>query len=1387
MKKTKPRAPPAPAAPATAAPPETQRRPRHRGRTGVPVVGIGASAGGLEAFTQLLGSIPGDTGMAFVLVQHLDPTHESLLSETLARATPMPVAQVGERTRVQANHVYVIPPNAELGILGGLLTLLPRHEEPGRPHLPIDFFLRALAAEQGGQAIGVVLSGTGSDGTEGLRAIKEEDGITFVQEPATAKFDGMPRSALDAGVADASLPVADIARELVRLSRHPYLTDRTARRAPDGDPTLDKIFVLVRAAAGIDFSEYKPASVTRRLTRRMALQRVATREDYLRLLQGSPEEARQLAMDVLIHVTSFFRDPDVFEALKERCFPEILAKKPADAPVRVWVAGCSTGEEVYSLAMVLLEFLGDDHSRTLQIFGSDVSEQAVATARAGVYPDAVMRDVGEERRLRFFSRVERGWRINKDVRDRCVFVRHDLARDPPFSRLDLVSCRNVLIYFGAALQKRVLGAFHYCLSQPGFLLLGRTETVSGFAPFFTAADQTHNIFARTDVPSTMLFVGNGRTLPAAGTTAEHAPAVLARPGVDVGRHIDRLLLAQYAPAGVVVDDKLEILQYRGRTGAFLEPAAGTPQNNLLKMTREPLFAALRSTFAKARRGRAPVRAQGVEVGEAGDARQCDLVVMPVPGLPPGEPPVYLVLFEAAAKAQRAQTRPEPTRAARQAPRVVELERELSATKEYLQALLEEHGRKNEELAAVNEELVSGNEELQSMNEELETAKEELQSANEELSTVNDEAHSRNDELNTANSDLVNLLNVVDIPILFLDAKRRIRRFTPKARTLLKLQASDIGRQLDDLKPSVAVPDLDRQVAETIETVTMRESEVQDGDGRWHRLQIRPYKTVENRIDGAVLSLVDIDELKHNVREAEWARDFADGIVQAVPVPLLVLDDQLRVISANDAYCQFFGASPAEVARRSLFELCDGAWDQPALRQALDETLRHDARLPAMEVERTFRRAGLRRMSLTARSVRSPAKAPMVLLAMEDVSDRQRRETTLLGEAQSARAEAERANRAKDEFLATLSHELRTPLTSLLMHSQMLRRGVKSPEKITAAAEAIERGTNVLGRLIDDLLDVSRIASGKLTMELAKVSLPAVVRAAVETVAAEAARRAVQLEVKVDEQLDAVAGDASRLQQVVTNLLTNAIKFSARGGHVEVKLDAVGGLARLQVRDEGTGIEPQFLSHIFDRFSQEDSSRARAFGGLGLGLAIVSQIVEAHGGTVRADSEGKGKGATFTVTLPVISARVAVPLRGQSKALKGGPPPLEHLRMLVVDDDEGTREALTAMLELLGADVRAASSGQEAMAALAQERPQLILCDIAMPGEDGYSLLRRIRALGPERGGSVPAVALTALASNEDRQRALAAGFQRHIAKPVDVDRLADTILQVARPESWPGA
>jgi two-component system CheB/CheR fusion protein len=835
------------------------------------VVGVGGSSGSLEAFRELLEGVPPDAGICFLFVQHLQTGHKSLLVELLRKATPLNVLEAEQDLPLQANHVYVISPDTDMAIHDGRLALTPRGGRRA-PHMPVDHLFRSLAHDQKSRAVGVVLSGGGTDGTLGLKAIKAEDGITFAQDERSARHDSMPRSATAEGYVDYVLPPREIAGQLLRIARHPY----TVQPEPDGEAgefreVLDRILALLRAHTDVDFTRYKRSTITRRVRRRMALRSLESAADYLQLLETDPAEVQSLYQDCLIRVTRFFRDEEVFEVLKESVFPALIKDRSPNAAIRIWVAGCSTGEEVYSLAICLLEFLGERNSNLpIKILATDVNEAALEKARAGMYIDNIELDVSPERLRRFFAKLNGHYQIGKAVRDTCVFSKHDLTSDPPFSRLDLVSCRNVLIYLDGSLQKRVLPVLHYSLNPGGYLLLGSSETIGPFGELFTVVDQKHRVYSKNGVAPTPLALDFSAYVEAGGRHERGAPAGAPWSALEVQKEADRVVLTRYAPVGVVIDESMTVLQFRGRTGDYLEPAPGMASLDLLKMLREGLLGELRAAIARAKAEGVSVRKENIPLRHRDHFRSVNLEVIPIK-VPPSGVRCFVILFQDApdraptpgGEAVSAQPERNPGPVEQQ---VHQLQQELASTREYLQSLVEEHESACEELKSASEELLSSNEELQSTNEELQTAKEETQSANEELATLNDELQHRNFDLALANNDMINLFGAVQIPIVLVSRDLRIRRFTPTAEKLLNLIPTDVGRPIGDIKPNLNLEDLDRRIAGVIDTLTPLEMETQDREGRWYVLRIRPYVTLEGKIEGASVTLLDVDSLKRRGSE-----------------------------------------------------------------------------------------------------------------------------------------------------------------------------------------------------------------------------------------------------------------------------------------------------------------------------------------------------------------------------------------------------------------------------------------------------------------------------------------------------------------------------------------
>jgi len=835
-----------------------------------PIVAIGASAGGLEAFSKLLRALPPEPGLALVFIPHLDPTHESAMVELLSRTTALPVHQAAEAMAVSRNAVYVLPPNSDMTITDGILHLA-RRDAGRRQHLPIDTFFKSLAEDQLSNAVGVILSGTANDGTIGLASIRDVGGVTIAQDSESAKYDGMPNSAVGAGVVDYVLPPERIAEQLIGVQRPPVEPDASKDAFDGKDRLMKDIFRLLKHFSRVDFVDYKVATIRRRILRRMNINRIADLSEYVKMLHRNPQEVEALYRDVLINVTSFFRNPEVFDGLHQVVYPKLLAERSPQEPLRVWVPGCSTGEETYSHAISLVEALSELRIEVpIQIFGTDLSENAIQRARAGVYKESIANEVSEVRLRRFFHKVPGGYQISKSIRDMCVFARQNVFSDPPFSRMDLISCRNVLIYLGPVLQKKVIPIFHYALKPGGFLLVGNTEGLLGSgAEIFDLVDRRTKIYQKKPVPSPVTF---GLTISAhdssgSGQEKPHRAAKedeLAKTPADVQREADRLLLSKYVPSAVVVNDDLEILQSRGKTSRYLELPTGRASLNLLKMARSGLLYELRSLVEKARKEAVPVSKNGVVVEDGDETEVVRLEVVPF-RTPARDQRHFLVLFE-----EKEPPTPKPeAKPVRRASKEVtdakdvqisQLKQELASTKEYLQSIIEAQEATNEELQSANVEIQSGNEELQSTNEELQTSKEELESANEELNTVNEEIQHRNLELAQLSNDLINLLNSATIPVIMLGQDLHIRRYTPEAERIFGFSSHDVGKVLTHLPLNLDLPQLERWMLDVMRDVAMRNEQVSASDGKSYKLRLTPYRTLENKIDGVVLVLLDISDV-----------------------------------------------------------------------------------------------------------------------------------------------------------------------------------------------------------------------------------------------------------------------------------------------------------------------------------------------------------------------------------------------------------------------------------------------------------------------------------------------------------------------------------------------
>jgi two-component system CheB/CheR fusion protein len=1334
-----------------------------------PIAGVGASAGGLDALSRLVAALPPEPGLAIVVIQHLDPRHESHLTELLEGKSKVPVVDAEHGMKVKPDHVYAIQPNTNVAIADGVLSVTPRPDNKN-PHYPVDHFLRSLADVQGPMAVGVILSGTGSDGTFGLAEIKAAGGLTFAQDDVSAEHRGMPQSAIAAGAVDLVLPPEEIAARLASLLEHPYLVEASPETLleQDEEDGFRRVIEALRKRSGVDFSQYRDTTLKRRTARRMLLRAVNNPADYAKIIETDSDEAQALYRDVLINVTSFFREPEMFEELKKTVFPSIVKNNPDARRIRAWVPGCSTGQEAYSLAIVLFEFL-EDHklSREIQIFATDLGDAtSLDRARAGFYPESIEAEVSAERLRRFFTREADGYRIEKHVRDRVVFARQNLMVDPPFSRVDIVSCRNVMIYMSTPLQDRLVPVFHFALNQRGFLVLGVAESVGRFGDLFEPASRTQKIFRRKDAAGWPQIRSHSDMW-----TPAIVPRVGAQPAVEVdfAHEAERVALNLYSPPSVLVNSEFEVEHFRGKVSPFLEIPTGQPTASILRMAREGLFMELRSALQEAKASRAPIMREHLHVSDAGQDLEFTLRVVPV-NAPRSEDLRLLVLFETRDWPQW--TAPPAAPSADGGDRdAASLRQELASSKQYLQAILDSQEAANQELRAAHEEVLSSNEELQSTNEELETTKEELQSTNEELTTVNEQFQTRNAALDQLADDLSNFIDSSDVPLLTVNRDLKIRRVTPAAHRVFNALPTDVGRPLDHIHFSLVFDKIREVVTSVVDTSQAWERELVDREGKWWLLRVRPYLTADSRIDGATLVAIDIDSIKRNADLTE-SRDYALAVLQTVREPLIVLDAECHVGLANDAYYKLFEEDPAVIGGKVIWDTGRGVWADPSLRKTVAAACRGESAMVNVEVQRPLGSKGMRTLVINARTINRPDRPGLLLMSIDDVTE--------MRQAERLRIDAETlrlVDRRKDEFLGILAHELRNPLAPMRFALEALRRSDGSEADILRSQQVLERQINHMVRIVDDLLDVSRITQGKIELRKEPLSLASIVHAAVELSRPMIDASHHELAVSLPDEPVVINGDSVRLTQVLVNLLNNAVKFTPAKGHIWLIADLRGedpanpDQVRIRVRDTGIGIAPEALDRVFEMFMQGDRSLERTRGGLGVGLTLVRNLVALHGGSVEAWSEGQGHGSEFSITLPVETQ--------QAPGEKPAPLPTPQaaarkLKILVADDNDDGRQMLKFLLESEGHQVAVAEDGTEALKAAAEMKPEVGILDIGMPGMNGYEVARTLKK---GRGKKPFLIALSGLGQADDKARALGSGFDHHFTKPVDLNALLSIIAQ----------
>jgi two-component system CheB/CheR fusion protein len=1309
------------------------------------IVGIGASAGGLESLELLFSALPPNTGLAFVVVQHLSPDFRSLMDELIARHSEMPVIVAADGMPVQANHIYLMPARKEMIIRDRRLVLTDK--ELHTFTLPIDTFFRSLAQDIGDQAIAIVLSGSGSDGSRGIVDVDRAGGLVLAEAAATAKFDGMPLAAAATGVVDHVHSPGDLARVLCGLEPK---APPTSEIALSDDPWLDAAFRLLRDHFGIDFSLYKITTVSRRIQRRVDLLQLRNLREYVEQLREDSSELNALYQDLLIGVTQFFRDPEAFALLENEVIPKLLDQVPPGDELRVWIAACGTGEEAYSIAMLFWEALTQrERPIHLKILATDVHQASLEVAGAGIYGEDQLQHVSPARLQRFFTRRSSGYQITQDLRQLIVFARHNLTKDAPFTKMHFISCRNLLIYLQPHAQRTVLSLFHFGLASGGILFLGASETPGQLTDEFIAIDEHWKLFRkRRDVHLlSQVRMPLDRTRPRAVPSVE-IPRT-SGPDPLILQTYDQML-DRYMPPAFLLDEHRNVIDTFAGAEAFLRFKKRRPSMNLLELLDDDLRTIVAGTIQRAVKERAAVAYSGVRVNGSDGEIRCTVSAEPLFHPRTGARHVLVTFVDT--EKPKATTHATPTIASEASrERMDTLESELAYTRETLQSTIEELETSNEEMQATNEELVASNEELQSTNEE-------LHSVNEELYTVNAEYQQKITELRELNSDISHLLEGTDVGTVFLDDDLRIRRFTARIATVFRLQPHDIGRRITDFSHNIVRPSLIEDIERVRDTGVLVQDEVRDRDDAPYFLRILPYCVQgTTEINGVVLTLTDISALE--AARARLAQ--LSAIVEHSDDAIIGKALDGTIVTWNRGAERLYGYSHEEAIGQTA----------PALfKESIDpliERVIHGEKVDHVHVTRTRKDGSKIETSITMSPIYD---ASGVLVGVSSIG----RDITPLIAAkrriESLLEQAEESARRREQFIAMLSHELRNPLAAVMNATTLIQK-TPDPTVLSRCHAVIERQAAHMKRLLDDLLDVTRITRGKFELRMDPIDLRQAIDAAVESTAPLYTERDVKLSVSIEARALPVHGDANRLMQVVVNLLSNAANYSPRQSVVRLDVAVKEGHVVVGVADHGVGIEHEMQEKIFELFVQSEQRLDRSRGGLGVGLSLAKNIVELHGGTISVHSDGPGRGSTFTVAIPLAStARNAAKARSTEN---------DRRRVVVVDDQDDSREMLRMLLESRDHVVFDAADGPAAIELIAREKPDIAFIDIGLPTMTGYDVATEIRRQ-PELAAT-RLVALTGYSAANDIRRARDAGFDEHVIKPAEL-AVIEAILARQKPE-----
>jgi two-component system CheB/CheR fusion protein len=1433
-----------------------------------PIVGVGASAGGLESLEKLFRALPARTGAAFVIIQHLAPDFKSVMDELMSRFTDLAIHRAAAGVKAEPDHVYLLQPGKELEIRDGAFELFDRDPHVGLA-LPIDRFLTSLAQDCGQRAVAVILSGSGSDGSRGVKRLHAAGGLVLVEDPDTARFDGMPRAAIAAAAVDHVAPADELASVLLE-----FASDGHAARSGPESALLADVFIQLRGVLGIDFAQYKLPTVVRRIRRRVALRQLPSLKTYVERLRSDEQELAALGHDLLIGVTRFFRDPSVWEYLESQVIPRLASEATSESSIRAWVAGCATGEEAYSIAMLLLDAVaGKSPPVSVKVFATDVHSRALEHAGQGIYNAETLANVDERRRRQYFvARSDGRFQVVPQLRHAVVFARHDLLKDAPFTQLDFVSCRNLLIYFRPAAQKHALSLLPYGLRIGGTMLLGPSETPGEIEAEFEALNEPCRIYVKRRLTRRPPVLSMSK--PALGIQrARQAPT-------------DTPLLTLYdavldhvMPPSFLVDADRNIVDSFAGAERLLRVRRRRSSADILELVPETARLALAAALARATRERAAVRFDSIEWGQAeGTSQRVDLRVDPLQG--EGKPRAYIISVLSEAKPAAINLVANPVSAhvdmgELSAERFTTLEQELRQSRETLQSTLEQLESSSEEMQATNEELVASNEELQSTNEE-------LHSVNEELHTVNAELQSKIRELSELNHDMRLLFENIEVAIIFLDSELRIRRFTPRAAALFGLMEHDQGRALTSFQHPFKRPSLMADIGDCRDSGQPCEYEVMDHHGDTHLVRINSYAGRDQAF-GVVLSITDLTALAAARKRVELLSSIVDSTGDAI----IGLDRQQRITAWNPAAVRLYGFSEQQAlgmpferllsadARTEFNAAIDEAWsgtvvnlDTVRLHQNgtpidvattlsavrdpngmvigvsnIDRDIRERRRREATLAERERRladlydhspdmfafvelssgrivefnetlarmlgysaqelsgmsfgalfaaenRDGLGSFEETLRRTGEVRDLELTMVRKDgarlDVSLSATGERDHNGEVVRSRSVARdmtarkqvskalvEASKMRERFLALVSHELRTPLYAMRSATSLLSHPGADEAKRQRAIEVLNRQAAQMTRLLGDLLDVSLITHDRFELARVPLDLREPVRSAIDAVVTTQAKASVRVVAAVSEEPLPLLGDPARLEQVVTNLLNNAIRHSPAGSKVVVAVQRSGSRAHVTVTDEGEGIAADRLHTIFELFSRTREPGAGG-SGLGLGLGIARRIVAGHEGSMRAESEGIGRGAQFVVELPLFDkpSRMDEAFTSPTKA-----------RIVLIEDQPDACEMATSLLEMRGHEVVVATTGSAGISAIVEQHPDLAFVDISLPDIDGYAVAREIRSrVGP----SIPLIALTGLGQPEDVKRSHEAGFARHLTKPFDIDDLEKVIQEFLVAPGRPG-